>query len=267
MLSVGHSASFLAWGHQSDGRRLWLAAAARLQSFGAGDRRRRGGGGPAATNTRATQVRMQEKINGSGRCSGAGTYCASCWPHRCWSSTARSWYTCSSGTRPAPTSTRWVHPGHRRRAHHGRLHYGHRPAHLGRSYRLGRSSFVAQGTSRDQPGQQIEPAPREVTLAEFDRRLARIEALLIAAAPSSRRTAEAPDREPGSSRSTWPVSAACVPAGQDRPDDPQDREDEADQAQHPMALAEAENGEDQQQDKIDDAEREAQDHGVPLRRS
>jgi len=48
-------------------------------------------------------------------------------------------------------------------------------------------------------------------------------------------------------------SAACVPAGQDRPDDPQDREDEADQAQHPMALPEAENAQDQQQDKIDDA--------------
>jgi len=52
---------------------------------------------------------------------------------------------------------------------------------------------------------------------------------------------------------TWPGSAARVPAGQDRPDDPQDREDKPDQAQHPMALAEAENGEDQQQDKIDDA--------------
>ena len=54
-------------------------------------------------------------------------------------------------------------------------------------------------------------------------------------------------------RSTRPVSAVCVPAGQDRPDEPQDREDEADQAQHPMALAEAENAQDQQQDKIDDA--------------
>jgi serine phosphatase RsbU (regulator of sigma subunit) len=54
-------------------------------------------------------------------------------------------------------------------------------------------------------------------------------------------------------RSTWPVSAVCVPAGEDRPDEPQDREDEADQAQHPMALAEAENAQDQQQDKIDDA--------------
>ena len=61
------------------------------------------------------------------------------------------------------------------------------------------SSFVAQGTRRDQGSQQIETAPPEVTLAELDRRLARIEALLIAAAPSSRRTAEAPDRESGSS--------------------------------------------------------------------
>jgi GtrA-like protein len=49
------------------------------------------------------------------------------------------------------------------------------------------------------------------------------------------------------------ASAARVPAGQDRPDDPQDREDEADEAQHPVALAEAENREDEEQDKIDDA--------------
>jgi len=61
------------------------------------------------------------------------------------------------------------------------------------------SSFVAQGTGRDQRSQQIDAGPSEVTLAELDRRLARIEALLIAAAPSSRRTAEAPDRESGSS--------------------------------------------------------------------
>lgn len=61
------------------------------------------------------------------------------------------------------------------------------------------SSFVAQGTNRGQRSQQIETAPPEVTLAELDRRLARIEALLIAAAPSSRRTAEALDRESGSS--------------------------------------------------------------------
>jgi voltage-gated potassium channel len=61
------------------------------------------------------------------------------------------------------------------------------------------SSFVAQGTGRDQRRQQIEVAPPEVTLAELDRRLARIEALLVAAAPSSRPTAEAPDRESGSS--------------------------------------------------------------------
>ena len=61
------------------------------------------------------------------------------------------------------------------------------------------SSFVAQGTGRDQRSQQIQAAPSEVTLAELDRRLARIEALLIAAAPSSRRTAEAPGRESGGS--------------------------------------------------------------------
>jgi hypothetical protein len=61
------------------------------------------------------------------------------------------------------------------------------------------SSLVAQGTSRGQRSPQIETAPPEVTLADLDRRLTRIEALLIAVAPSSRRTAEAPDRESGSS--------------------------------------------------------------------
>jgi len=52
------------------------------------------------------------------------------------------------------------------------------------------SSFVAQGPSRRR-GPQPEAAPPEVTLAELDRRLARIEELLVAVAPSSRRTAEA----------------------------------------------------------------------------
>jgi hypothetical protein len=47
-------------------------------------------------------------------------------------------------------------------------------------------------------------------------------------------------------------SAACVPAGQNRPDDPQDREDEADEAKDPMALAEALNREDDQQNQVDD---------------
>jgi voltage-gated potassium channel len=59
------------------------------------------------------------------------------------------------------------------------------------------SSFVAQGTRRDQRSPQIEAAPPEVTLAELDRRLARIEQLLIASG-SSHRTAEAPDWESGS---------------------------------------------------------------------
>jgi voltage-gated potassium channel len=61
------------------------------------------------------------------------------------------------------------------------------------------SSFVAQGTSGNKRSQQIETVPPEVTLAELDRRLARIEALLIAAAPSSRQTAQAPDPESGTS--------------------------------------------------------------------
>ena len=43
------------------------------------------------------------------------------------------------------------------------------------------SSFVAQGPSRVRPAPQDEPAQREVTLAELDQRLARIERLLIAA--------------------------------------------------------------------------------------
>src|ERR1700756_5033217 len=40
----------------------------------------------------------------SGPCSGAGTCRVSCWPQRCWSSTARSSCTCTSGTRPTPAS-------------------------------------------------------------------------------------------------------------------------------------------------------------------
>jgi voltage-gated potassium channel len=60
------------------------------------------------------------------------------------------------------------------------------------------SSFVAQGTGKAQPGPQAEPAP-EVTLAELDRRLARIEELLTAAtASSSQRPAGAPERDAGS---------------------------------------------------------------------
>jgi voltage-gated potassium channel len=59
------------------------------------------------------------------------------------------------------------------------------------------SSFVAQGVSRDQRSPQVEVAPPEVELADLDRRLARIEQLLIVAT-SSQATAEAPDGESGS---------------------------------------------------------------------
>jgi len=60
------------------------------------------------------------------------------------------------------------------------------------------SSFVTQGAGKAQPGPQAEPAP-EVTLAELDRRLARIEELITAAtASSSQRAAGAPERDAGS---------------------------------------------------------------------
>jgi voltage-gated potassium channel len=59
------------------------------------------------------------------------------------------------------------------------------------------SNFVAQGPSRAQRHPEPEAAPPEVTLAELDQRLARIEELLLAAAPSSRRTAQAPEQRPG----------------------------------------------------------------------
>jgi voltage-gated potassium channel len=60
------------------------------------------------------------------------------------------------------------------------------------------SSFVTQGTGKAQPGPQAEPAPG-VTLAELDRRLARIEELLTAAtASSSQRPAGAPEPDAGS---------------------------------------------------------------------
>jgi voltage-gated potassium channel len=54
------------------------------------------------------------------------------------------------------------------------------------------SSFLAQGPGRTQRRPQPEAAPPEVTLAELDRRLARIEELLTVSAPSSQRTAQAP---------------------------------------------------------------------------
>jgi voltage-gated potassium channel len=47
------------------------------------------------------------------------------------------------------------------------------------------SSFVAQGSSQATPAPQDEAAAREVTLAELDQRLARIERLLTAAHPGN----------------------------------------------------------------------------------
>ena len=59
------------------------------------------------------------------------------------------------------------------------------------------STFVTQGQGQAQPGPQAEPT-HEVTLAELDRRLARIEELITAAtASSSPRTAGAPERDAG----------------------------------------------------------------------
>jgi voltage-gated potassium channel len=54
------------------------------------------------------------------------------------------------------------------------------------------SNFVAQAPSRTRRGPQPQPAPPEVTLAELDRRLARIEELLTVSAPSAQRPAQAP---------------------------------------------------------------------------
>jgi voltage-gated potassium channel len=54
------------------------------------------------------------------------------------------------------------------------------------------SNFVTQGPSRTQRSPQPEARP-EVTLAELDRRLARIEELLTVSAASSQRIAKAPD--------------------------------------------------------------------------
>jgi hypothetical protein len=47
------------------------------------------------------------------------------------------------------------------------------------------SSFVAQGASRARPAPQDEAGQPEVTLAELDERLARIERLLTASNPGS----------------------------------------------------------------------------------
>ena len=54
------------------------------------------------------------------------------------------------------------------------------------------SNFVTQGPSRTQRSPQPEAARPEVTLAELDRRLARIEELLTVSASSSQRIAKAP---------------------------------------------------------------------------
>jgi voltage-gated potassium channel len=59
------------------------------------------------------------------------------------------------------------------------------------------SSFLTQGSSQATPAPQHPAAPREVTLAELDQRLARIESLLAASTAPSRR-AGAGIREPGS---------------------------------------------------------------------
>jgi voltage-gated potassium channel len=59
------------------------------------------------------------------------------------------------------------------------------------------SSFVAQGPSRTQRRPQPQAAPPEVTLTELDRRLARIEELLTAAAPPSQRIPQVPERGSG----------------------------------------------------------------------
>ena len=56
------------------------------------------------------------------------------------------------------------------------------------------SSFVAQGSSRARRSPQPEAAPPEVTLAELDRRLARIEELLTVSS-STQRTARAPSAQ------------------------------------------------------------------------
>jgi voltage-gated potassium channel len=58
------------------------------------------------------------------------------------------------------------------------------------------SSFVTQGSGRAPGGPPAQPAPHEVTLAELDRRLARIEELLtIATAASSQPATGTPEPE------------------------------------------------------------------------
>ena len=58
------------------------------------------------------------------------------------------------------------------------------------------SSFVAQGASRPAPSPQAEAPPREMTLAEIDRRLTRIEQLLTyAIASPAPHTAGTPEQD------------------------------------------------------------------------
>jgi voltage-gated potassium channel len=59
------------------------------------------------------------------------------------------------------------------------------------------SSFVSQGPDRNRRGHQPDAYPPDVTLAELDRRLARIEELLLAVAPSSPAAAAPPESESG----------------------------------------------------------------------
>jgi voltage-gated potassium channel len=59
------------------------------------------------------------------------------------------------------------------------------------------SSFVTQGSSRAERNPQPDAVRPEVTLAELDRRLARIEELLLAVAPSSARAAAVPEGDSG----------------------------------------------------------------------
>jgi voltage-gated potassium channel len=91
------------------------------------------------------------------------------------------------------------------------------------------SSFVAQGPGQAQRDRQPEPTRPEVTLAELDRRLARIKQLLTTAGPPSAPAAGAPqgqhaltpryqakidDRRPRPTLPIFPGSSAGVGLGQ-----------------------------------------------------
>ena len=60
------------------------------------------------------------------------------------------------------------------------------------------SGFVSQGPSRARRGPQPETAAAEITLAQLDQRLARIEVLLAAAASAPQPVTGAPEQEAGS---------------------------------------------------------------------